>query len=471
LLGTSKYFSPSSSPQPKDSLIPKPGIPQTTVDAFKILVKAQDGFTVALETYLSSLDAIAASQNASDPSQPNPDIAVDYSTPKTELGKVKKASTVLAQELNKLSPQLRQKMIVELTTLNQAMLATQDRVPDPFSEASADTTGRIETSKFLNEKKTVLKKQIDVIRGGLTVPPAQPTTSPSSPSAVSTDNPIAKWADPWSVIASFLTLAGQVATIALLLKLMKSLRHQNNEHSLSSQNQGGFLNELNSEQEQRIIDGMVTELSKLGFNQSPTDTSAPSHSDSRSEGQYRQLAQVQQELTVAKQQLKSKDDEIATLQKKVEEINRNEALASPSSAQALSSGSSTPLPDAIDALAEEYGNNPGRFKQVATVSLNKESLENVQQGKTEALVLVPSSGGNYYVISGKNSPNYYLVPIKNWVLNEGTLDSLKNLYDIQAQPNTSRSKPQPTHLAVVTLADDSWKLVKRGKLEFVPQPT
>lgn len=103
-------------------------------------------------------------------------------------------------------------------------------------------------------------------------------------------------------------------------------------------------------------------------------------------------------------------------------------------------------------------------KEVATVAETKESMENRLAGISEAVFLLNTNKGKYWIVEEDN--NYYLAPHAKINIEEHNLTTLQNLFDCtNFTPEYSDFKlVKPAKVS--KLSSETWQLEEKGKLDF-----
>ncbi|KPQ40056.1 MAG: hypothetical protein HLUCCO16_04840 [Phormidium sp. OSCR] len=115
-----------------------------------------------------------------------------------------------------------------------------------------------------------------------------------------------------------------------------------------------------------------------------------------------------------------------------------------------------------------YNKRARELKQNSTsVSIPKETLNQIRSGQSVPMSFTPDNNGNYWLVPSKTSYLNYLVPKEKLVINENTFDSLSQIFHHQNYSTThARNYRLIEPAQVQQISANQWQLVRRGQIVF-----
>lgn len=119
-------------------------------------------------------------------------------------------------------------------------------------------------------------------------------------------------------------------------------------------------------------------------------------------------------------------------------------------------------------IVAAYNKRARQLKQNSTsVSIPKETLNQIRSGQSVPMSFTPDNNGNYWLVPSKTSYLNYLVPKEKLVINENTFDSLSQIFHHQNYSTThARNYRLIEPAQVQQISANQWQLVRRGQIVF-----
>ncbi len=115
-----------------------------------------------------------------------------------------------------------------------------------------------------------------------------------------------------------------------------------------------------------------------------------------------------------------------------------------------------------------YNKRARELKQNSTsVSIPKETLNQIRSGQSVPMSFTPDNNGNYWLVQSRTSNLSYLVPKENLVVSEPTFKSLSQIFESQNYGTTyARNYRLIEPAQVQKNSANQWQLVRRGQIVF-----